>query len=129
MDLKAADIDDAAAAAREVVAVAAPLDDVARVDESVGIEQRLRRITEIAKGRTRRTDAQRVIFDPEVDIAVGTRDKARWETGATVRHLEGDARLRRCERMRDLRRRKHGLDMIDHRLVRDFSRQARIYGR
>ena len=40
MNLQAADIDDAAAAADEMVAVASPLDHVAGVDEAVGVDQR-----------------------------------------------------------------------------------------
>ena len=40
MNLQAADIDDAAAPADEVIAVAAQLDHVAGVDEAVGVGQR-----------------------------------------------------------------------------------------
>src|SRR5438105_1677490 len=122
MDLEAADIDNPATSAGEVIAVTATLDDIAGVDESLGVEQCLTRIAEVAKGCAGRTDAQSVSVDPEVDVTTVTRDKGRRETGLTVRDLEGDARLGRRECVRDRRPRKRGLEMIDNRLVRDLSR-------
>jgi len=47
MHLQSTDVDDPAAPADEVVAVAAQLDDVAGVDETVGVQERGRFVTQI----------------------------------------------------------------------------------
>src|ERR1700719_4454474 len=57
MDLQSADIDDAAAAAGEDVAIAAPLHHVTGIDETVAIAQCML-AAEIAFRRTRRANAQ-----------------------------------------------------------------------
>ena len=44
MNLEAADIDDAAAPADEIIAIAAQFDHVAGIDEAVGIRERIRRL-------------------------------------------------------------------------------------
>src|ERR1700730_7953881 len=60
MNLQSADIDDAAAAAGEDVAIAAPLHHVAGIDETVAIAQCMLP-AEIAIRRARRANAQRAI--------------------------------------------------------------------
>ena len=48
MDLEAANIDDAVASSDEVVAVAAQLDHIARVNETVRVGERVGRLAEVA---------------------------------------------------------------------------------
>ena len=66
MNLQAADIDDAAAAAGESVTVAAQFHDVAGIDEAVLVGER-RVGADIARCRARRADAQRAVLDFHLD--------------------------------------------------------------
>src|SRR4051812_29854893 len=59
VDLEPADVDDAVAPAQEVVPIAAPFDDVARIDEAVLAGDRAAFFTEIGGGGSRRSNPER----------------------------------------------------------------------
>src|SRR5437763_3473328 len=119
MDLEAADVDDAAAPPNEAVAIALALDDIAGVDVALRVEERLR-TTEIAERGARRTDEQGVVFHLEAHVGIVRVEECRRKPGAPVRDLEGDASFGRRKRVRNLRSRKRGLQVIDDRLVGDL---------
>ena len=91
MDLLAADIDDAFAAADEVVAVAALLDQVAGVDEAIGYREIV--VAEIAGGGARGTDAQGALLDAQFGLGAGLADIGGGETGEAVADVEADPGL------------------------------------
>src|SRR5260370_1360828 len=64
-----ADIDDAALAADEIIALAAALDDVAGIDEPVLADQARSTLAEVADTGAVRADAQRTVHDLHVDRA------------------------------------------------------------
>ena len=82
MNLQAADIDDAAAAADEEVAIAAPLHHVAGIDEAVAIRARRTLRAEIALRRARRADPQRTVDDLQLDAVAAMLQEARPESPA-----------------------------------------------
>src|SRR5215469_5359807 len=87
VNLEAADVDDAAAAAGEHVAVAGEFHHVAGIDETVGIGERYSG-ADITRRRAWRTDAQRAVFDLHLDaVAIGA-DIGRGETSTAVADLE-----------------------------------------
>src|SRR5438128_3781948 len=130
MDLEPADVDDAAAAADEVVTLTASLDHVSGVHEAVGAEQRLVARVEIAARGAPRTNAKRAVLRLHLRTTIGPRaEQARRKAGATVADVEGDAGLRRREGVSDLRVRVARAQTIENRLVRDLARQTHILRR
>src|SRR6185312_2687924 len=101
MHLEPADIDNAAAPAGEITALAAPLDHVAVIDKAVGVAQRTG-IAEIAARGPRRTDAQRALLDLHLDLGALPSDQAGGKPGAAIADIERDPRLGRGEGMRDI---------------------------
>src|SRR2546421_3625176 len=91
--LLASDIDDAGPTTEEVVALTAPLHDVASVHEALAIAQR-DVFAEIAAGGPRRADAQRTILDRDLHASGRTNDAGGGACEAVV-DLEAHARLRR----------------------------------
>src|SRR5579864_4094901 len=89
MNLQAPDIDDAAAAAGEDVAVAAPLHHVAGIDEAIAIAQARMLRAEIACRRARRAEAQRAIDELQLDAVAVARQKVGGKSGASIVDLEG----------------------------------------
>ncbi len=67
MNLQAADIDDAAAAADEIIAVATQLDHVAGIDEAVVIGERSRVAADIGVRGALRADPQRAVDHLHLD--------------------------------------------------------------
>src|SRR5437762_876537 len=84
MDLEAADVDDPAASADEVVAVSAALDHVPGVDEPVRVYEVVALAPKVAGGRARRTNPQRAILHPHLHGRTGLFDQARGKAGAAV---------------------------------------------
>ena len=121
MDLHSADIDDAAPAADEVVALAAPLDDVAGVDEAVVAGERRRARADIARRRTAGANSQRALDDPHLDAVARSADEGGGKAGEAVIDVESDARFGRSIGVADARMRKHCAQGVEDRLVGDLA--------
>src|SRR5580693_1753729 len=126
VNLQSADIDDAAAAAGEDVAIAAPLHHVAGIDEAVMIAQACLLPTEIAFGRARRADAQRAIDELQLDAVAVVLQEGSGESCEAVSDFERNTRFGRGIGMADAGLRERGAQTVEDRLVGDFAREANI---
>src|SRR5579884_2419862 len=129
MNLQTANVDDATAPSGEVVAIAPALDDIARIDESLRVEQRVAGTSEVSASRARRSDVQRIVPHFEGNAVLVPPKKVLREPSLPISDLEGHASFGRRECMRDPGLRKRGLEMVENRLVRDLARQSRILRR
>src|SRR5579884_307466 len=125
MHLVAADIDDAAAPAGEIAALAALLDDIAGVDEAVCVAERRGGRAEIAGGGAGRADAQRAVRDLHLDLAAPRQD-ARGKAGEAVIDFERDPRLGGRESMAYRRGTVANGEMVEDRLVGDLARETDV---
>jgi hypothetical protein len=95
VNLQPSDIDDTALAARKIIALAAPLDDTAGVDEAVGVGKR-QLAADIAGCGPPPADTQRAIGDFQLHAVADGADMGGGKTGEAVVDVEGDAGLGRC---------------------------------
>src|SRR5207302_9523760 len=111
--LLAADIDDAVPSADEVIAFAAELDDVPRVDEDVGVWQGFGVAAQIPCCGPRRANAQRALLDLHLHASASLPDQARRKSRQPVADFKPHAGFRRSERMHDGGPRIEGPQMIE----------------
>src|SRR6266851_3564082 len=128
MDLQAADIDDAAFSADEMVAIAAQLQHVAGVHESFMVCQRRNRAADILGRSSVRTYLQRSVYDLHLYVA-GLADHAGRKSFETVIDVEADARFGRSIGVADPCLRIESTKIVEDRLVRDLPRQPNILRR
>jgi len=127
MNLQAADIDDAAAPADEIAALAAALHEIAGIDKPVRVHEGRVFRADIAGCGSRRPDAERSIQHLDVDLAgacavAACAHQARRESLASVIDLESDAGFRRRKGVDDIGSRIARVQTVQNRLVRDLSR-------
>ena len=91
MHLQAADVDNSAAAAAEVVAPVAQFENIAGVDEAVGVDERRAVSAEIVPRRARRADAQRAVLDFQIHIVDRVSEVTRRYAREPVFNLESHA--------------------------------------
>src|SRR6202011_736276 len=92
-NLQAADIDDAAAPADEVVSVPAQFDHVAGVDESVLVGQGGRLPADIGVSGTPRANPQRSVHDFHFNAVTALPDQGGGKAFKAIVHGKADARL------------------------------------
>src|SRR6202022_3577114 len=121
MDLQPADVDDAAAPADEVVALAAQLDDVAGVNEAPVVCERRCIGADIGARRAVGADLERTVDDLHLDAVAVPPDKVGGKTFAPVVYRETDAGLGRSIGMADRRMRKRPGQAVEPPLASDFA--------
>src|ERR1043166_767132 len=85
MNLEAADIDDAAAPADEMIAIAAQLHHVAGIDKAVGVSQRARAAPDIGMRGSPGADPQAAVDDLDLDaVAIDAHDAGRKALPAVI---------------------------------------------
>src|SRR5207342_625124 len=92
IDLEAADVDDTADSAPEVIASVLELHHVAGVHVTVIAHEKSGDGSEIAGGVASRANSQRVVHDLELDVAGGLVDERRGKSCQPIVHVEGNAR-------------------------------------
>ena len=129
MDLQASDIDDAIPPADEIIAVAAQFEHVAGIDEAVRVREMLGLCADVAGAmrgeRIRSEPSSTFISTPTALLSIRLAGKP----ARPSRDFECNARLRRGESVGDSGLRVEGPEMVQDRLVRDFSGQTDILGR
>src|SRR6185312_8884145 len=119
MNLESADIDDAIRAADKVVAVAAALDQIARIDEIVWVFER--RTVEIGARRAAGANAQRPLLDLHIHGSAGFLEKPDRKSGKAIADLEGHSGLGRSEGMPDIRIGIGRTQRVQYALIGDLS--------
>ena len=120
MHFLAADIDHALASADEEVTIAAQLDHVAGIDETVRVSEGAA-VAEIAQGDAVRADPQATFYDTHFDRRAGPTDDCGGEAGLAVADIEGDAGLGRGEGVGHVRVRPCMRQIVQDRLVGRFA--------
>src|SRR5580704_13691389 len=124
MDLQPADIDDATAAADEVITIAPAFQHVAGIAEPIVIRKHYAG-AQISVSHAARANAQRAIDNLHLDLA-GFFDHIGWKAFAAVIDFKTDSSLGGSVSMADARLRIARSQTVEHRLVCDLARQAHI---
>ncbi len=126
VNLQAADIDDAALAPDKEITVAAPLHHIAGIDEALRVEERRAPRAHIARRGARRTNAQRAVDDFHLDAVANAFEVIRRKSGEAVIDGEADAGFGRGVGVADAGLRKSSAQIVEDRLVGDFSGEANV---
>src|ERR1700689_1758196 len=129
MNLLTTDIDGAAAPADEIKAIVAQFDYIAGIDEAFRVGNTVALTAEVTARNPTRPNSQRTVFDLPLDISAVLPNHPGWKACETVIDIESQAGLGRGEGVADLRFRVKGEQVIEYRLIGDFSRQTDIVGR
>ena len=120
MNLQAADIDDAAAAAGKDIAIAVQFHHVAGIDEAVAVGQH-RIGADITRRGAWRTDAQRTMQHLHLDAIAGAFDEFGGKPSEAVTDFERHASFGRGVSVTDDRGRKCIAQTVENGLVGDFA--------